>query len=166
MEVYSPAEVAQQLKIKPATLRKYSIMLEEQGYKINRNSQNHRYYTDKDVMTIRRIITSKNSDVTLEEVIHNIVSIHEHNTYTNDTNNDVITHDIVTSDVTNKDIEELKEMILLQSKQIDLQSEIIANLSNKIDVHQKYIEEQQVELLENKEVERNKRSFFKWLFHR
>src|SRR5699024_9222829 len=124
MEAYSPAEVAQQLKIKPATLRKYSIMLEEQGYKIKRNSQNHRYYTDKDVMTIRRIIKSKKSDITLEEVIHNIITIHEHNAYTNVTKNDVITHDSVTSDVTNKDIEELKEMILSQRKQKGLQSEI------------------------------------------
>ena len=34
MEIYSPDEVAKQLKIKPATLRKYAIMLEKEGYEI------------------------------------------------------------------------------------------------------------------------------------
>ncbi|NUJ33000.1 MerR family transcriptional regulator, partial [Pseudoalteromonas sp. 2103] len=71
MKVYSPSEIAELLDIKQATLRKYSIMLEEHGYKISRNSQNHRYYQDEDVITLRRVIDGKNSGVTLEEAIKN-----------------------------------------------------------------------------------------------
>lgn len=157
MEIYSPDEVAKQLKIKPATLRKYAIMLEKEGYSINRNSQNHRYYTDKDVMTIRRIITGKNSDITLEEVIHNVVSVHEHNTTTNDTHINDIAH--------KSDMEELKEMILEQGKQINAQTEVIKELTNRIDQQQNYISKQEEFLL--LEIEENKKKgFFARLFNK
>lgn len=157
MEIYSPDEVAKQLKIKPATLRKYAIMLEKEGYEINRNSQNHRYYTDKDVMTIRRIITGKNSDITLEDVIHNIVSVHEHNTTTNDIQNDVAPN--------NSDIDELKQMILEQGKQITAQTEFIKELSQRIDQQQSHIAKQEALLLMELE-EDKKKGFFARLFNK
>lgn len=157
MEIYSPDEVAKQLEIKPATLRKYAIMLEKEGYSINRNSQNHRYYTDKDVMTIRRVITGKNSDITLEEVIHNVVSVHEHNTTTNDIQNDVTPN--------NSDIDELKRMILEQGKQITAQTEFIKELSQRIDQQQSHIAKQEALLLMGLE-EDKKKGFFARLFNK
>lgn len=160
MEVYSPNEVAQQLKIKPATLRKYSIMLENNGYTINRNSQNHRYYTDKDVMTLKRVITSKSSDVTLEEAINNVISVHDHNTYTNDMHNEITPYNTVMND----DIKQLKEMVQAQSEQIDLQMIYIKELTERIDQQQKYITGQQEQLqLDHKE---KKKGFFSKLFNR
>lgn len=124
MKVYSPAEVADLLGIKQPTLRKYSIMLEERGYNISRNSQNHRYYTDKDIITLRRIITGKNSGVTLEESINNVVSIDKHSTYPNAINN---------VDSSNRsDIQELKEIVLKQN-------ELIKVLTDKMDQQQEYI---------------------------
>lgn len=127
MKVYSPNEVAELLKIKPATLRKYSIMLEERGYKIERNSQNHRYYRDKDIITIRNIIRGKDSGVTLEESINNVISIDEHNTYTNAINN---------ADKQNSsDIQELKELI-------NNQNELLKDFSIRLDKQQEYIDNQ------------------------
>lgn len=123
MKVYSPKEIADLLGIKTATLRKYSIMLEERGYNIHRNSQNHRYYHDKDIITLRRVIKGSKSGVTLEESINNVISIDKNNTYTNDINN-VDTHN---------NIAELKDMIYKQN-------ELIKTLSNKLDHQQEYIE--------------------------
>ena len=124
MKVYSPSEIADLLNIKIPTLRKYSIMLEERGYKIERNSQNHRYYLDKDIITLRRVITARNSGVTLDEAIKNIVSIEKDNTYTNAINN--------TDTDNNDDIKELKEII-------HKQNELIQTLTEKMDQQQNYI---------------------------
>lgn len=161
MKVFSPGEVAEQLNIKTATLRKYSILLEEAGYKIKRNSQNHRYYTDEDIITLRRIIANKNSDITLEEVINNVVSIHEHNTYINDTHNVVIAH--------NNEINELKEII-------QKQTELIYELTKRLDQQEQRIKERDEkivnmmnELLEEKKLlieMQQKKSFFSRIFKR
>ena len=118
MKIYGPNEVAELLNIKPATLRKYSIMLEERGYKIERNSQNHRYYQDKDIITLRNIIRGKDSGVTLDESINNIISIDKHNSYTNDINN-VVERD-------NNDIQEIKELV-------HNQNELIKELTTRLD---------------------------------
>ena len=125
MKVYSPRDIADLLDIKPATLRKYSIMLEEKGYKINRNSQNHRYYLDKDIITIRRIITGRESGITLNEVISNVVSIEQHNTYTNDIDN--------ADKHNNNDIQEIKELV-------HNQNELIKELTTRLDKQQEHID--------------------------
>lgn len=125
MKVYSPAEVAAILNIKQPTLRKYSIMLEERGYKIERNSQNHRYYTDKDIITLRRVITGKDSGITLDKVIDNVVNLGKDNTYTNDINN--------VEQPNNSDIQELKEVVYKQN-------EVIKEFSERLDQQQEYIE--------------------------
>src|SRR5699024_8456987 len=110
MNVYKPSEVADLLKLKMPTLRKYSIMLEERGYKIERNSQNHRYYQDKDIIMLRRIISNKKGDVTLDEVINNVVQVKKGNSYTNDIDN-TDTHN-------DTDIKGLKEMVHKQNELI------------------------------------------------
>lgn len=164
MKVYSPSEVATLLNVKPATLRKYSIMLEEQGYKIERNSQNHRYYSDNDIITLRRVITGSKSGATLEEAIHNVVSIDDNNTYTNAINNGDTAND--------SDIKELKEMVYKQN-------EVIKEFSKRLDRQQEYIEnslkerdrllmQSMNELLENKKqiaaAEEEKRGLLARLF--
>src|SRR5699024_12782168 len=75
MKFYSPNDVSTILQIKPATLRKYSSLLEKYGYKIERNTQNHRYYQDKDIITLRNIVSGSNSGDTLEETIKNVVQL-------------------------------------------------------------------------------------------
>lgn len=124
MKIYSPSDIAELLDIKPATLRKYSIMLEEKGYKIHRNSQNHRYYLDKDIITLRRIITGRKSGITLDELINGIVDIEKDNTYTNAINN--------ADNQDNNDIQELKELV-------HKQTEVIQEFSKRLDEQDKYI---------------------------
>ena len=124
MKVYSPSDVAKLLNIKPATLRKYSIMLEEHGYNIGRNSQNHRYYQDKDIITLRSVMTGTKSGITLEESIKNVVNVGEDNTYTNATNNGVQAYE--------SDISELKELV-------NNQTEVIKEFSKRLDQQDEYI---------------------------
>jgi|SRR5690606_14595421 len=125
MKVYSPSDIAELLNIKLPTLRKYSIMLEERGYNIARNSQNHRYYQDKDIITLRKVITASKSGITLDEAIRNIVSIEQHNSYTNDIDN--------ADTPNNSDIKELKELVYKQN-------ELIKGLAARLDEQQQYID--------------------------
>ena len=170
MNVYSPAEVARQLKIRPATLRKYAIMLEEAGYKINRNSQNHRYFTDKDIVTLQRVIAGRNSGITLDESINNVVSIYKHNTYTNDTHNAI------------ESVEQQSELMELIHKQNELIQELTKQLDERdneimkrLDQQEQRINERDKQLMNtmNKMLESNKRlaepekkGFFSRLFNK
>lgn len=124
VKVYSPAEAASLLKIKTATLRKYSLLLETYGYNIERNSKKHRYYRDKDIITIRNVITGSDSGVTLEESVKNVVYLEGDNDESNVINNGKETN--------YNDIKELKKMILKQN-------DLIYNLTKKLDDQQTYI---------------------------
>lgn len=156
MKFYSPSEIAGLLKIKPATLRKYSIMLEEQNYNIQRNSQNHRIYSDEDIITLRRVITGSKNGVSLEESVRNVVFVKEHNTPTDDTYNEVEPY--------NDDIKELKEVIQLLVEKMDQQQE---QFNQKLDEQQELLSKL---LKENenmkKQIEgpKEKKSFFKKIF--
>lgn len=68
MAYHSPDEVTKMLKIKESTLRKYARLLEQSGYEIQKNAQGQRFYSDSDVMALRKFITFKESGgMTLEE---------------------------------------------------------------------------------------------------
>jgi|SRR5690625_4339470 len=161
MNVYKPSEVADLLKLKMPTLRKYSIMLEERGYKIERNSQNHRYYQDKDIIMLRRIISNKKGDVTLDEVINNVVQVKKGNSYTNDIDNTDTHNDSDIKDMLHK------------------QNELIKGLTKRLDEQQTYIDQSikerdralmqsMNELLDNKKqiAAEKKKGFFGKLFNK
>lgn len=163
MKVYSPSETASLLEIKTATLRKYSLLLENQGYEIKRNSKKHRYYRDKDIITLRNVMTGSDNGITLEESVKNVVNLKGHSNESNVINNGQEAND--------SDIKELKEMI-------NKQNELIYNLTEKLDQQQEYIIErlQEHEKLliqpveENNEMEltetKEKKGFFGKLFNR
>lgn len=68
MKVYSPSDIADVLQVKESTLRKYSLLLEKQGYSFQRNNQNQRWYSDNDVIVLRKLVTLKNNgDMSLED---------------------------------------------------------------------------------------------------
>lgn len=68
MTFHAPEDIATVLNIKPSTLRKYSLLLEQSGYLFKKNAQGHRWYTDTDLMALRKFITLKDSSgMTLED---------------------------------------------------------------------------------------------------
>lgn len=119
MKVYSPSDIASVLQIKPATLRKYSALLEQYGYHIERNSQNHRYYRDKDIVTIRNVIRGTGGDVTLEQSVQNVIKLASSGELTNDTKS--------SNESNNSDIKELKEMVQALTDKVDQQQDYINN---------------------------------------
>lgn len=68
MTFHAPEDIATVLNIKPSTLRKYSLLLEQSGYIFKKNAQGHRWYSDTDLMALRKFITLKDSSgMTLED---------------------------------------------------------------------------------------------------
>lgn len=69
----TPADVAHKMDISPSTLRKYSLLLEENGVIFKRNAKNSRQYTESDVMTLQRMITLVKTDgVTVENAAYTV----------------------------------------------------------------------------------------------
>ncbi|HLR71278.1 MAG TPA: helix-turn-helix domain-containing protein [Pseudogracilibacillus sp.] len=166
MRIYTPTELAQLLGIKKATLRKYAIMLEKEGYNIGRNEQNHRYYTEKDVTTFRSVMTGRYNGITLEKAVIGAIQSHGHTSRTNDTYND-------TSESYNTS-ERMEKMMMkqleLQQQQLDLLKGISEKLEANPDVKNQ-LDDSEKELLEVKEPgppekPKDNRGFFARLFNK
>ena len=68
MAIYNPADIAKLLNVKEPTVRKYSLLLEEVGYTFKRNASGQRWYEDKDVVALQKLVTFKhNGDMKLKD---------------------------------------------------------------------------------------------------
>lgn len=165
MKVYSPNDVADLLQIKPATLRKYSLLMERYGYKIEKNTRGNRYYRDKDVMTLRDIITAKSNGVTLEQAVQNVVELDKGSGVPNVTNN---------GDTANtSDMEGLKEFLHKQAEMITKQTKMIHDLQEQLKERDHYIvneiqelKEQQQTLLAEPEEKEEPKTIWQRLFNK
>lgn len=147
---YNPEELANLLEIKPSTLRKYSLMLEKKGYEFKKNAQGHRWYDDTDIVSMRKLITFKNSNaMSLEDSIDAVLLWKKggdiapadttHIALYNDTDNNKNTLEEMRSklDQQQETIEKLLNVVHELSKQ---NTTIIQSLN---DVHTKLEEEKQ-----------------------
>ncbi len=134
MKVYSPADIAKLLKVKESTLRKYSLLLEDVGYSFQKNSRKQRYYSDNDIIALRKLVTLKDSGMTLDESVKGLILWLKGD---EQESKDVAlyqseTDSVIKSD--NSDISELKDLIYKQN-------ELIGELSERLDKQQVYINE-------------------------
>ncbi|PEN30813.1 hypothetical protein CN543_30855 [Bacillus toyonensis] len=66
--VYTSNEVYSRLGVSGSTLRKYSDVLEREGYEVRKNSRGRREYTEFDVVLIEQLVElSKQGGMTLEK---------------------------------------------------------------------------------------------------
>lgn len=75
MEIlYTANEVYSRLGVSGSTLRKYSDVLEREGYEVKKNSRGRREYTEFDVILIEKLVElSKQDGMTLEKAAKMIV---------------------------------------------------------------------------------------------
>ncbi|MCM3425578.1 DUF3967 domain-containing protein [Bacillus paralicheniformis] len=79
-KTYSTKDVAERLKIKPVTVRKYSQMLEDRGYKFDRDEKDWRIYKEDDMKAFEYLYTmTKTNGQTLEEAADHIASLYRSN---------------------------------------------------------------------------------------
>jgi|SRR5699024_4477158 len=76
MKLYSPSDIAGVLDVKVSIVRKYSIMLEKAGYEFQKNSRKQRFYTDDDVIALRKLVTFKDNGMALGESVNGVVLWH------------------------------------------------------------------------------------------
>lgn len=144
MKLYSPSDIAGVLDVKVSTVRKYSIMLEKAGYEFQKNNRGQRYYADDDVITLRKLVTLKDSGMTLDESVKGVVLWHKGN---ESTGTDITPHQIDIYDttgqdnnaITSDDVQELKQLLYKQS-------EMMQGFSEKMDMQQEQIQKQQEQL--------------------
>lgn len=130
MASYSPSDISALLQVKESTLRKYSLLLEEYGYKFDRNEQKQRWYSDKDVIAFQKLVTFKqNGDMNLKSCAEAVYLWSKGSDVTEvstDTHSDTIRYN---SDITPM----IREEILGMRKLIEDQREIIKSLYEQLE---------------------------------
>lgn len=76
---YSSKDVAKRLSVEPVTIRKYSQMLEEQGYSFKRDNNNWRRYSEEDIVFLEYICNMRDMGKSLDESIHHVASLYRLN---------------------------------------------------------------------------------------
>lgn len=128
--IMSPSDVATLLGIKESTLRKYALILKDCGYHFHVNDKGQRWYYNRDVIVLKKLIQTKQSpDMTLEQAADAVVS------WFNQSNISLsITNESAKKERYNDDIKELKDTI-------DKQNILLQELMKKMDQQQQYIDE-------------------------
>ncbi len=81
--VYKSGDVMKRLGLKESVFKKYYLALEKEGYVIQKNSSNHRVFTEDDIQTLEKFIELiKYDGMTLESVAKKIGGMKGHNDIT------------------------------------------------------------------------------------
>lgn len=75
LKMYSSKDVAKRLSIEPVTVRKYSQMLEEQGYIFKKDEKKWRQYSENDIHFLEYICHLKDMGKSLDESIQHVASL-------------------------------------------------------------------------------------------
>lgn len=76
MKTYSSKDVAKRLSIEPVTVRKYSQMLEEEGYSFNKDEKGWRHYSEDDVKFLEYLCNLKSMGKSLEESVKHVATLY------------------------------------------------------------------------------------------
>lgn len=79
IKTYSSKEIAERLSIQPVTVRKYSQMLESQGYSFTRDNNNWRQYSEDDIAYLKYIVNMRKSGNSLDECIEHVANLYNSN---------------------------------------------------------------------------------------
>jgi DNA-binding transcriptional MerR regulator len=140
-KAYWARDVAKLLGISDSTLRKYCLILEQNGYKFLRDDHGRRAYVDYDVTMFRKFIEfSKNPNLTLEDAAIAIVSKFNRDDVTAITLS--ATHE---TDRYNERYDELmskiESLVEHNKKQEALYQTLIERMEDRFEKQERYIEE-------------------------
>ncbi|MGG3887573.1 DUF3967 domain-containing protein [Metabacillus fastidiosus] len=138
--VYRSNEVADLLKVASSTLRKWCAALEAQGYEFTRGSNNSRLYSDRDVVTLRRLRELiQVRKMALESAANAVLSIlDEEERARSATEESAIFGSATDAIVVNEQSDKLDEIL----KRLDQQESFNQELLRRLDKQQQYIEKQ------------------------
>lgn len=76
LKIYSSKDVAKRLSIEPVTVRKYSQMLEEEGYLFKKDEKGWRRYNEDDIRFLEYLINMKLMGKSLEDSVKHVASLY------------------------------------------------------------------------------------------
>lgn len=79
IKTHSSKDVAKRLSIQPVTVRKYSQMLEEQGFSFKKDSNGWRQYSEDDIRYLEYLCNMKTAGKSLDEAIKHIATLYRSN---------------------------------------------------------------------------------------
>lgn len=163
IEYISPNIAAKKIGIAPTTLRKYSSLIEKlknDSTYFERNSNNSRLYSRKDIATVKRIISlKKRPNSSLENAVEQ--ALRENDVASvSDTDTSLCVDTSTDSQGTSDD--KIKQYETLINKLIDNNLQ----LTNQLEIAIRKIENHDKKLLDLETVSLNKKGFFSRLFHR
>lgn len=73
--IYSSSDIAANLNIQESTLRKYCLILEENGYEFLKNERGHRAFFDNDLIALKKFVVFKDeADMSLKQAAKAVVT--------------------------------------------------------------------------------------------
>lgn len=73
--IYSSSDIAANLNVQESTLRKYCLILEENGYEFLKNERGHRAFFDNDLITLKKFVVFKDeADMSLKQAAKAVVT--------------------------------------------------------------------------------------------
>lgn len=75
-KIFSSKEVAKRLLVEPVTVRKYSQLLEEQGYSCQKDEKGWRQYSEHDIRYLEYLCNMKSTGKSLEESVKHVASLY------------------------------------------------------------------------------------------
>jgi DNA-binding transcriptional MerR regulator len=145
--IYTPKEVRSMLNIAEVTLRKWAIALESIGYSFNRNTKEHRIFSDTDLFVLKKFQTLVQSqNMTINDAAKITVS-----NYTNEINSSSINENA--SDLL-RVFEDNKVQMNLLTNQIKEQQLLLNDLMDKF-LHIQNFMDQRINSIEKCQIEQS-----------
>lgn len=141
------SQVAKRLKISPSTVKKYYLLIESYNcYAFKRDERERVIFGDYDLKLLQRLVELKSMpQVTLEDACK--LLLEEEGLKAKDTDMTVITPE---SDDLKELLQELKNTVDIQQRQLQMQSEQITQLTSLLESQQKLLMDSNI--IENKQI--------------
>lgn len=156
---YSSAEICELFNIKSSTLRKWALLLQDEGHRFTYDNHGKRIYHDRDVTLLHAFVAARRPGVTVQQAAKTAVEqqkrqakkIVKDEGVTDVT--DIVTHDdgdkVVTTDPA------VMELFLSLHEKIDNLTEQVAELKQQVNDGQLALEHQSKPELERSENDQN-----------
>jgi DNA-binding transcriptional MerR regulator len=135
---YSANQVAQQIDVKPVTLRAWCKALEEAGYKIMRDEQGNRLYTERDISALRQLSEYMNKNLEWDQATKLIID--EFSEQLLPLANPQETHHPESNEMA-RTIQETNETLQQMREAMKQQREFYQELIKRLDERDRYIED-------------------------
>lgn len=182
-DTLTPSQASEILGLSAVNLKKYAIMLENNGHNIGRNNRGHRTYNDTDIKLMQAIILlNRTKNLSLDDAVEKVTSADTdievilNNATSNDTNNSGIAlpsnviplqipveYRSLLEQLQKQNGDLLEKINLLESK-IDARDEFITNIMNEVLTKLDAPKEEAATTVAPVEIPDNKKGWFSRLF--